>query len=109
MFVVMKNKKQSCPHNLTVADLARVAQILKLLAHPHRLEIIDILESEIEAPVHVLVERLNLPQSATSNHLNLMRRAGLVDSVRRGKEVWYSLGDRRCLTILNCMRAKKEN
>jgi ArsR family transcriptional regulator, zinc-responsive transcriptional repressor len=107
MLGVMKAKIQPCPQNLTVEDLARMAQVLKLLAHPHRLKIIDILESEKEAPVHALVGRLALPQAATSGHLNLMRRAGLVESERRGKEVWYSLGDRRSLTILNCMRAKK--
>lgn len=103
----MKAKSQPCPQSLSVADLARMAQILKLLAHPLRLKIIDVLESEGAVPVHGLVERLALPQSATSNHLNLMRRAGLVESERRGKEVWYRLGDRRSLTILNCMRAHK--
>ena len=36
-----------------------------------------------------------------------MLRIGLVACRRRGKEVWYSLGDRRSLAILNCMRAKK--
>jgi DNA-binding transcriptional ArsR family regulator len=84
-----------------------MAKVLKLLAHPCRLRIIDILESESEAPVHHLVGRLDLSQATTSNHLKQMRRIGLVECERRGKEVWYSLGDRRSLTILNCMRAKK--
>ena len=53
------------------------------------------------------MEQLGLPQAATSNHLKKMLRIGLVECQRRGKEVWYSLGDRRSLTILNCMRAKK--
>lgn len=84
-----------------------MAQVLKLLAHPYRLKIVDILEAEDSAPVHALVDRLDLPQAVVSNHLKKMLRAGLVESKRRGKEVWYSLGDRRSLTILNCMRAKK--
>lgn len=84
-----------------------MAKVLKLLAHPYRLKIVDLLESEETAPVHALVDRLDLPQSVVSNHLKKMLHAGLVESERRGKEVWYSLGDRRSLTILNCMRAKK--
>jgi DNA-binding transcriptional ArsR family regulator len=103
----MKAKYQPCPQDLSVADLARMAQVLKLLAHPYRLKIIDLLETEGDAPVHQLMTRLDLPQSATSGHLNLMRRIGLVDCARRGKEVWYSIGDRRSLTILNCMRSKQ--
>jgi ArsR family transcriptional regulator, zinc-responsive transcriptional repressor len=103
----MKTKTQPCPKDVSVDDLARMAQVLKLLAHPHRLKIIDLLESEGDAPVHQLMARLELPQSATSGHLNLMRRIGLVDGARRGKEVWYSIGDRRSLAILNCMRSKK--
>ena len=107
MFTGMKAKSQPCPQNLTIADLARMAQVLKLLAHPYRLKIVDILESEEAIPVHGLVDRLGLPQASVSGHLKKMLRAGLVAAERRGKEVWYSVGDRRSLTILNCMRAKK--
>jgi len=109
MFRGMKTNVQPCPQNLTIADLARMAKILKLLAHPYRLKIVDILEIEDAVPVHVLMERLDLPQAVVSNHLLKMHRAGLVARQRRGKEVWYSVGDRRSLTILNCMRAKKGN
>ena len=107
MFTGMKAKSQPCPQNLTIADLARMAQVLKLLAHPYRLKIVDILESEEAIPVHGLVDRLGLPQAGVSGHLKKMLRAGLVAAERRGKEVWYSVGDRRSMTILNCMRAKK--
>ena len=103
---VMKVKTQPCPQDLSIADLARMAKVLKLLAHPYRLKIIDLLESAESAPVHYLEEKLNLTQAVTSNHLKQMRRMGLVECDRRGKEIWYRLGDRRSLTILNCMRAK---
>lgn len=107
MLAVMKAKQTPCSRNLSVPELARMAQVLKLLAHPHRLKIVDLLETRGAMPVHRLMARLSLPQAMTSTHLNRMRRMGLVQSERRGKEVWYSLGDRRSLTILNCMRAKK--
>ena len=103
----MKAKNPPCPQNLSIDDLARMAKVLKLLAHPYRLKIVDILETEDTVPVHTLMERLDLPQAVVSNHLQKMLRAGLVACQRRGKEVWYSVGDRRSLTILNCMRTKK--
>ena len=106
MLAGMKAKNQPCPENLSIEDLARMAKVLKLLAHPYRLKIVDLLETEGPAPVHRLMEQLDLPQAVTSNHLKKMLRIGLVECQRRGKEVWYSLGDRRSLTILNCMRAK---
>jgi len=83
-----------------------MAQVLKLLAHPHRLKIIEILESTEEAPVHEIMDRLELPQAATSQHLNQMRRVGLVESERHGKEVWYRIADKRSISILNCIRGK---
>lgn len=103
----MKAKNRSITGHFTVEELARMAQVLKLLAHPVRLKIVDLLETAGAAPVHRLMAGLKLPQAATSNHLKKMRRVGLVECQRRGKEIWYSLGDRRPLTILNCMRANK--
>lgn len=103
----MKSRNQNrCPGGLKIADLARMAQVLRLLAHPHRLKIIEILESAGEAPVHDIVPRLGLPPAATSQHLNQMRRVGLVDGERHGKEVWYRIADRSSISILNCIRGK---
>ena len=82
-----------------------MAQVLRLLAHPDRLRIIEILEGGA-VPVHGVVDALGLPQAATSQHLNQMKRVGLVGAERRGKEVWYTIADPRSLSILNCIRGK---
>ncbi len=91
---------------LPVELLERMAQVLKLLAHPQRLQIIEQLEGAGEAPVHEIIDRLDLPQPVASQHLNQMRRVGLVACERRGKEVWYRIADPRSVTILNCIRGK---
>jgi DNA-binding transcriptional ArsR family regulator len=93
---------------LPVDLLERMAEVLKLLAHVHRLQIVEMLERTDGAPVFEIMERLHLPQAATSQHLNAMKRVGLLRADRRGKEVWYSIADPRALTILNCIRKKKE-
>jgi len=88
---------------LKVESLERAAETLKLLAHPQRLRLIEILERETEVPVHILVEETEFPQAVVSQHLNQMRRSGLLTAERRGKEMWYSICDPRALSILNCI------
>lgn len=88
---------------LKAAALERAAQTLKMLAHPDRLRIIEILEREQESPVHLLIEETGLPQAVVSQHLNQMRRIGLLTARRQGKEIWYSIDDPRALSVLNCI------
>lgn len=102
----MKTKTTRVPGSISIECLDRMAQVLRLLAHPHRLKIIELLETEHAAPVHGIMEHIGLPQAATSQHLNLMKRVGLVSAVRHGREVWYQIADRRSLSILNCIRGK---
>ena len=97
-----KNGKAKC--GLSIDLLARMAEVLKLLAHPHRLKIIEILDVNGGAPVFAIAEQLDLPQAATSQHLNQMKRVGLITADRRGKEVWYTVADPRALTILSWTR-----
>lgn len=104
--LVSMKTSDPCLGELSVELLERMAGALKILAHAHRLKLVEILQREGEAPVHVLMERMKLPQATISQHLNQMRRAGLVQARRRGKEVWYSIADPSALTILDCIRKK---
>ncbi len=88
---------------LKIEVLQRAAETLKMLAHPQRLRLIEVFERETEMPVHVLMEKTGFPQAVVSQHLNQMRRAGLLSAERRGKERWYSIIDPRALSILNCI------
>jgi len=88
---------------LKVESLQKAAETLKMLAHPQRLRLIEILERETDMPVHVLMEKTGFPQAVVSQHLNQMRRVGLLTAERRGKEMWYSITDPRALSILNCI------
>jgi DNA-binding transcriptional ArsR family regulator len=105
MFSRMKTSNP-CAGELPVELLERMAGVLKILAHPQRLKLMEVLQRVGEAPVHALMERVPMPQATISQHLNQMRRAGLVRALRRGKEVWYSIADPSALTILDCMRKK---
>lgn len=102
----MSNALKQTPKSksLPVALLERMAITLRVLAHPQRLKVIELLEMEKEAPVSRIQQAIKLPQAATSQHLNHMKRVGLLVSERRGKEVWYAIADRRAITILGCIR-----
>ncbi len=102
----MKARKP-CLGEVPVELLERMSGTLRVLAHPQRLKIVDVLQAETEAPVHRIVARLDLPQAAISQHLNHMRRAGLLKAVRRGKEVWYGIAEPSALIILDCIRKKQ--
>lgn len=68
------------------------AALLKALVAPMRLALVDLLG---EGPhcVHELVAALDAPQPLVSQHLKVLRSAGLVATTRRGREVLYRLAD----------------
>ncbi len=80
------------------------ASMLRALASSHRLRIIHLLgEGPLE--VNELARRLDVGQSATSQHLAAMRNVGLVEAVRDGRVVIYGLADAEVLTACDTMRA----
>jgi ArsR family transcriptional regulator len=68
------------------------SQILKTLAHPKRLMILDFLHPG-ERSVGEIVEGLGLPQSNVSQHLAALRAQEIVTSRREGNTAFYSLAD----------------
>lgn len=67
------------------------AQILKALAHPARLRILDALSADTQACVCHLESLLHLRQAYVSQQLGILREAGLVQDRREGLNVYYSL------------------
>lgn len=104
MFMRMKTRELNCIlENLTPEAVGKAADMLRTLAHPMRLRIVDALNAAGELPVGAITDYLGIAQAATSQHLNHMRRVGLIQSERRGKEVWYSIADQRPIALLNCI------
>ena len=67
------------------------AQLCKTLSNPKRLEILDILKEAGEATVNALAEALEIPKANTSQHLAVLRQAGVVNTRKDGINVYYSL------------------
>lgn len=66
------------------------SEIMKALAHPTRLFIVDFL-SDGEKCVCEIVEQVGVDISTISKHLLVMKNAGLVEDEKRGLNVYYKL------------------
>ena len=80
------------------------AEVLKTLASPRRLEIIHRL-SQGPCEVRRLAEDLGATQPNISQHLAVLRAAGLVEAERDGREVRYQLADPDVVVACSMMRA----
>jgi ArsR family transcriptional regulator len=91
----------SCsPKQAIFANLAEVAQAL---GHVHRLELLEQL-AQGERSVEALSARAKLSFANTSRHLQILRRARLVDTRRTGKHVLYRLaGDTEVVNLLRAL------
>ncbi|TMP32681.1 ArsR/SmtB family transcription factor [Pseudoalteromonas rubra] len=83
-----------------MADSAAQAEaLLKMLANRNRLMILCSLQSA-ELSVGELNAQVPLAQSALSQHLAAMRKAGVVTSRREGATVYYRIADDKVLALL---------
>jgi rhodanese-related sulfurtransferase/DNA-binding HxlR family transcriptional regulator len=88
------------PKQAIFASLAEVAQAL---GHAHRLELLEHL-AQGERSVEELSARAKLNFANTSRHLQILRRARLVDTERRGKRVLYRLaGDAEVVDLMQAL------
>lgn len=71
--------------------LVRASELLKVVAHPQRLAVLDLLGSRKHMCVSDLVEALGIEQAILSQHLTLMRDKGLLGVEREGKYSFYHL------------------
>jgi ArsR family transcriptional regulator len=66
-------------------------QVVKALAHPLRLAIVDLLSANEERCVCELVDALDCDQPSLSKHLSILKNAGVIASRRDGTKVLYRL------------------
>lgn len=90
------------------AELDNIALCADALSHIHRLELLELLR---DGPlcVEALTERSGLSMANTSRHLQILRRACLVEGYRQGKQVFYSLRNQdEYAALIAALRAVNE-
>lgn len=84
-----------------------LAQVARAMGHGHRLALLERL-AQAEASVETLAASAELTIGNTSQHLQQLRRAGLVTADRNGKQMIYRLTDDRIITLLSLLRQVAE-
>ncbi|MBD3169471.1 MAG: metalloregulator ArsR/SmtB family transcription factor [candidate division Zixibacteria bacterium] len=80
------------------------AKVIKAMAHPTRLFIVDEL-SRGEKCVQQLVEMINADTSTVSKHLSVLKNAGILDDDKRGQQVYYKLQTPCVLNFFACVES----
>lgn len=86
---------------------AQFAAVARALGHEHRLELLEAL-AQSERSVEALAARAGQSVANTSQHLQQLRRAGLVDTQREGKHVIYRLKDDAVLALITALQQVAE-
>jgi ArsR family transcriptional regulator len=80
------------------------ANLLKALAHPKRLEIIQLLRGQTLS-VTEIQQMLDLPQANISQQLSILRTAGVVSQKKAGKQIFYKLAHQNFVKTSDLMRS----
>jgi len=103
----MVAKRKSTPRSalrLTpLEELAGASECMKVLAHPVRLRMVEILMQGC-FPVSEVAELCEVAPARACEHLRLMKGHGLLDAERRGQNVFYRITSPRLPALLNCVR-----
>ena len=106
LFIMRKQKNESIvlrkgqdQIQLDYAELRKAVLVLRVINHKLRQRIIDLLEEHGNMNVADIYIKFRLEQSVASQHLAILRRAGVVATDRNGKFINYSLDKDRIAQI----------
>ena len=84
-------------------QLQRAAETLRVVSHPARLRIVEILVAG-ERSVTEIQDTLGITQSQTSQHLSNMRVRGVLKCRKDGNMVYYSIANPDVVKVIHCIR-----
>lgn len=100
----MAGKSKSKPEANPEA-FAAAAECLKILAHPVRLRMVQLLLHG-RYTVGELAEDCDVPSNVASEHLRLMQRCGFFTSEREGRRVYYIVAEPHLREIMQCIESR---
>ena len=83
--------------------LKNKSEMLKAIAHPMRLCILNCLMGEEECNVTSLANKMHTPQSTISQHLSKLKSFGLIEGERNGVEIQYRVVSEEVKEIVNLL------
>ncbi len=90
------------PKQKSLESLTQAAECLRVLAHPHRLRMIQMMLAG-RFTVGELAQACELPTAMASEHLRLMQRCGFLSSDKEGRKVFYRVADPHIKNLMKCV------
>ena len=98
----LEEPSQTLEHSLNMSTIKidyysvkKAALILRALNHKLRQQLLKLIEEEKKITVTEIYVRLRLEQSVASQHLAILRKAGVVSTQRDGKFIFYIINHKR--------------
>lgn len=95
----LRNPEGNEDVHIDFIHLKKAAMILRALNHKLRQQLLHLLDEHKKVTVTEIYIKLRLEQSVVSQHLAIMRRAGVVSTKREGKFIYYSVNYNRVKEI----------
>lgn len=88
---------------IELKKLENASEMLKAIAHPMRIAIVDMLADDKSLTVTEIHEALNIEQAVASHHLSILKNKGVLSCERCGKNSHYKLKHPRLSQIITCI------
>ncbi|MEI9933868.1 MAG: metalloregulator ArsR/SmtB family transcription factor [Ferruginibacter sp.] len=89
------NNTKSGTIKIDYYNVKKAALILRALNHKLRQQLLKLIDEEKKITVTEIYVRLRLEQSVASQHLSILRKAGIVNTERDGKFIYYTINHKR--------------
>src|SRR5689334_22361053 len=103
--MTVKTRRAKRPALTPLEALEEAAECLKILAHPHRLRIVQMLLAD-RYTVGQLAEACGIPSHMASEHLRLMQRCRLLRNEKQGRNAYYQIAEPHLANIMACVEAR---
>ncbi|TCK03908.1 ArsR/SmtB family transcription factor [Phorcysia thermohydrogeniphila] len=85
-----------------MSDCERIAEVLKALGHPTRVKIIKFL-ADGEKCVKEIWQELGIPQPTVSQHINILKSAGIISFRKDGVKTCYRVEEPKAVEIIKLL------
>ncbi len=83
--------------------LVKISEIFQGLAFPVRLRILEVLEDGGDFAVYEILDKIDIEASLLSHHLIKMKNIGILESYRKGRNIFYSLAIKEITKVFDCI------
>jgi DNA-binding transcriptional ArsR family regulator len=102
---MVKTRKAAVLPLMDLAALAEAAECLKVLAHPHRLRMVQMLLGG-RYTVGELAQACGIPSHMASEHLRLMLRCRFLTNHKDGRKAFYQIAEPHLADIMACIEER---